>query len=229
MVSNVISVSVETPPVSNTDNRTVASAKVGIALGALAQGLSPDGFLQGAAGEISVTGLGLDTITAVSVTPATGLGLGAPVSGEGGTRLTIPLTVAADAPLVTRRLRLYAAGNVELAFSDPNTALFGIGSLPTAMSSVSPIILQQGKTATLTVRGSNLKSVNALIFEPPTGLNAYAGAAWSQDGFGELLTVPVTVDAAAPLGNRVIRLQVPGGSTSATANPANTLTVVVPQ
>ena len=229
VVSNVIGVSVETPPVSNTDNRTVVSAKVGVALGAIAQSLSPDGFLQGAAGEISVTGLGLDTITAVSVTPATGLGLGAPVSSEGGTRLTIPLTVAADAHLVPRRLRLYATGNTELAFSDPNTALFGIGSLPTAMSSVSPIILQQGKTATLTVRGSNLKSVNALIFEPPTGLNAYAGVVWSQDGFGELLTVPVTVDATAPLGDRVIRLHVPGGSTSATANPANTVTVVVPQ
>ncbi|MFZ4701615.1 MAG: hypothetical protein ACOYMG_16330, partial [Candidatus Methylumidiphilus sp.] len=65
--------------------------------------------------------------------------------------------------------------------------------------------------------------------EPPEGLSAYAGVVWSQDSYGELLTVPVSVDPSAPVGDRVLRLQVPGGSTPATATPANTLRVVIPQ
>ena len=209
-------------------SRTVASAAVGVAINAVAQTMKPDGWLQGASGNIGITGFGLDTVTAVSVAPATGITLGVPVSSEAGTRLTIPVTVATDAPLVTRRLRLSTAGNAGLAFVDAAAALFGIGSMPT-MNSVAPIFLEQGKGTVLIVRGSNLGSVTRVAFEPPEGLSAYAGVVWSQDSFGELLTVPVSADPSAPLGDRVLRLQVPGGSTPATATPANTLKVVIPQ
>ncbi len=228
LASNVIGVVVDSPPVTHTATRTAASARVGVILGAAAQSINPDGWLQGATGEMIITGLGLDTITTATVIPATGVSLGTPVSSLEGTRLAVPITVAADAPLISRRLRLYASDNAELDFTNPAAALFGIGSLPT-LTSVSPIILQQGKSATLTVRGSNLQGVTSVIFDPPQGLTATAGLTWSQDGFGELLTVPVNVDAAAPLGSKVVELHVSGGATSATSTPANTVKVVVPQ
>lgn len=139
----------------------------------------------------------------------------------------MPISVAADAPPASRKLHLNTTGGAEVLFADPSAPTLGIGIVPT-MTSVSPIIFQQGKTTTLTVRGSNLKGVTGVGFEPEGGLHA-AGIAWSQDALGELLTVSVSADVDAALGNRVVRLDVPGGSTSTTPNPANTVQVVLPQ
>jgi hypothetical protein len=228
LVSNAVGVTVESAPVSQSVNSTVASSRVGVVVGAAAQIMAPGGWLQGASGSVTVTGLDLDSVTAVTATPSTGILLDAPVITNGGTQLSVPISVAPDAPQVMRKLRLSTAGGADVVFIDPAAPLFGIGSLP-AMASVSPIIFQQGKAVTLTVRGSNLKGVTGVAFEPDGGLHAYAGVTWSQDALGELLTVPVSVDPDAALGDRVVRLEVPGGSTPATATPANTIQVVVPQ
>ena len=53
--------------------------------------------------------------------------------------------------------------------------------------------------------------------------------AWTTDALGELLTITVSADLAAPLGERALILQVPGGQTSAAMTPANTLKVIAPQ
>jgi len=97
------------------------------------------------------------------------------------------------------------------------------------MSSVSPILFEQGKGVVLTIRGSNLKGVTKVSFTPDSGLRTTSDIVWSQDGFGELLTVSVYVDPAATLGNRVVSLEVPGGATSTVATPSNTINVVTPQ
>ena len=228
LASAAVGVQVGTPASSNSVDSTASSRTVGVVVGAAAQSMAPSGWLQGASGQIVVTGSGLDAVTGVSVVPATGLLLSAPVASDGGTRLTVPVSVAPDAPQVLRQLQLTTASGVPVSYSSLASATFGIGSLPT-MTSVSPIVFEQGKGATLVVRGSSLKGVIRVLFEPGSGLRATSEFTWSQDALGELLTVPVVVDAGATLGNRVVRLEVHGGITPAEATPANTINVVAPQ
>jgi hypothetical protein len=228
LTSMAVGVVVTTTPIQETVNTTAASTPVGVVVGSVAQALSPAGWLQGASGTITVTGVGLDAATTATLMPGTGILLGAPASSGGGSVLTLSISVAPDAPQVLRELRLGTAGNGRLSFASPAAAGFGIGSLP-SISSVSPIVFEQGKSVVLTVRDSNLKGVTRVVFDPDSGLHAATEIVWSQDTLGELLSVPVTVDIGAALGNRVVRLEVFGGSTSASATPANTINVVAPQ
>jgi hypothetical protein len=226
--SSLVGVVVGEPPAPEPVSRTVAAGPVGVVVGSAVRSLSPGGWLRGASGTILIEGQGLDAVASVTVAPATGLLLGSPVAGEGGTRLEVPVSVAPDAPEVVRVLRLRNAAGTEVLFTQPEANRFGIGSLP-VMTSLSPIVFEQGKGATLVVRGSNLRGVTRIVFAPAGGLSADTGFSWSQDALGELLTIPVSVAATAPLGNRVVRLQVYGGTTSGEATPANTINVVAPQ
>ncbi|WAC71437.1 IPT/TIG domain-containing protein [Roseateles sp. SL47] len=204
-----------------------ASRPVGVAVGAFGASVSPSGWLQGSSGELLILGQGLDSVSAVVIEPATGLLVGAPVASADGSRLSVPLSVAPDAPLTARRLRLVTGTGAPVSFAMPDVPRIGIGAIPT-LTSLSPIVLEQGKPAALVVRGAKLKGVLMVQFEPADGLEAGSGLVWSQDNLGELLTVPVNVARGAPLGQRVLRLVVPGGSTSASSTAANTITVVTP-
>jgi hypothetical protein len=82
------------------------------------------------------------------------------------------------------------------------------------------------------VRGNNLQDVYLLLAEPSAGINFGFGLVapqWSTDSLGEKLSVPLLIDSSAPVGSRTVRLRVPGGITSSTAVPANTITIVAPQ
>jgi len=223
LASAAVGVVIPSTPVTSTVTGTVATTQVGVVVGTVAQTMAPTGWLQGASGTLTVTGIGLGAVTTASAVPATGILLGAPVASPDGSSLTMSIAVAPNAAQGLRELRLGTAGNGRLSFSRPEAASFGIGSLP-SISSVSPIVFEQGKGVNLVVRGSNLSGV-----APDSGVRAAADITWSQDALGELLSVPVMIDSGAPLGSRVVRLEVFGGSTSADPSPANTITVVVPQ
>jgi hypothetical protein len=200
---------------------------VGVVVGSVVQAVSPSGWLQGASGTILITGLALDAVSSVSVVPSTGLLLGAPVS-VGSATVNLPISVAPDAPQGSRRLRLFNAAGAEILFVQPGSDGFGIGSLP-VLTSIAPIVLEQGKATTFSVRGGNLSRVLRIVFDPDSGVTTTGDLVWSQDALGELLTVPVSVSSSAAPGNRVVRLEVYGGISSAEATPANTLSVVAPQ
>jgi hypothetical protein len=207
--------------------RAAFSLPVGVARGPVAQAIAPRGFLQGAAGDLIVTGRGLGAVTTVSLKPDTGILLGAPVVSADQATLTVSVAVAPDAPLVPRELKLITA-NGPIVFADAGTdRIIGIGKLP-GITSISPIVIEQGKGITLTLRGTALAGVNGVRFSPDSGLRASAVTA-STDALGELLTVSILADADAPLGDRALILTVPGGQTTATLSPANTLKVVPPQ
>ncbi|MCH3828605.1 hypothetical protein LZB50_09570, partial [Campylobacter jejuni] len=89
-----------------------------------------------------------------------------------------------------------------------------IGKLPT-LTSISPILIEQGKGVTVSIRGKDLAGVTGVTFAPADGLSAPPAMVWTTDALGELLTITVSADAAAPLGERALILQVPGGQTSA--------------
>lgn len=211
-----------------TDARTFVSSPVGLVVGSFAATVAPNGWLQGSAGDLVITGQGLDAVTTVALNPATGVLIGTPVASADGTRLTVPMTVAPDAPLTSRKLQLLKSTGIPVSFGAAADAGIGIGVVPT-ITSFSPIVVEQGKGATLVLRGTKLKGVLSVLIDQANGVTPANDLQWSQDALGELLTFTVNVSPSAPLGQRVIRLVVPGGATSAESSAANTLTVVSPR
>src|SRR5690606_41850939 len=78
------------------------------------------------------------------------------------------------------------------------------------------------------VRGTGLRNVDGARLLPGDGVRLVGTPVWSQDTYGELLQLPFHVDLQAAPGDRVLQLTVPGGATTATPNPANTVKVVRP-
>lgn len=226
-VAPLVGVMVEEPPPEPvSEPRFAVTDEIGVLVGAAATGLAPDGWLQGTSGTLTVTGTGLAEVTAATAMPADGLLLGERTVNAEGTELTIAFSVTESAALGTRRLRLGTTDG-ELAWMHGAQAVFGIGRVPT-MNSVSPIVIESGTSTTLEIRGTDLQTVNGATLVPADGVELVGEPTWSQDALGELLQVPLRVDAAAPTGDRVLQLLVPGGATTTTPNAANTIKVVRP-
>jgi hypothetical protein len=218
-------------------SETTYAANVGVLVGAASTGMSParpDGFLAGASQALVIQGYALDQVTAVTVHGTAGITLGTPVASGDATRLTVPVDVSATAVSGSYGVQLFSGtGTATARITDVNAAamFFNVGTLPTAMESVSPIVLEQGKTYTFTVRGTGLRDVYQIEASPGEGLRfglPFVAPQWSSDALGEKLTVQLTVDANAAIGSRVVRLRVPGGVTGADATPANTITISAP-
>jgi len=225
-------------PVETTRTDSVYASNVGVVVGLAATGITPrvpEGFLKGATGSLTVDGFALDQVTGVTVTGTAGITAGVPVVNGSATQLTIPLTVAADAPSASYGVRLTTGSGtatLRVTASDPAAVLFNVGALPGSIASVAPIVLEQGKSYSFTVRGTNLRDVYQVFADPAAGANFGVGMSavqWSTDSLGEKLTVPLLIDSNAAIGSRTVRFRVPGGVTSPDATPSNTITIVAPQ
>lgn len=204
------------------------SPLVGLVVGSAVSAQQPDGWLQGSAGTLTVSGKELSATTQIKILPVDGVLLGDVTVAGDAESLTVPITVAPNATPGKRRVVLTDTNNKPVPFISVEQQVMGIGVMP-VLNSVAPINLQQGKGVTLQIRGSNLQWVSQLIVEGAPGISVATDMQWSQDGLGELLTVSITADSNAALGSRVIRLVVPGGITSGEAVPANTINVITPQ
>lgn len=220
-----------------TRDESAYAPHVGVVVGVASTGLvprSPDGFLKGGSGGLVITGVNLDQVSSVTVLGSAGVTLGALAVNGGNTQLTVPVSVSGTAASGTYGVRLHSGSGTTTAVVtavNPGAMRFSVGALPTQMESVSPIVLEQGKSYTFTVRGTGLQDVYQVEASPGTGLRigvAFSAPLWSTDALGEKLTVPVFVEADAPVGSRVLRLRVPGGVTDADATPANTITITTP-
>ena len=224
LVSGLVGVKVgELEQLPNPPSTTV-SGTVGLLVGAGAQTVSPSGWLQGSSGTLSITGQGLQSVTSVLVTPDTGILLGTPSASADGKRVEMSIALTADTPAQNRRLRLLTADG-EVPFVTDAAATLGVGQIPT-LNSIAPVVLAQGESATMRVRGSQLRSVFAAQFEPASGITFGSAPVWGQDSFGEFLSFTVLAGGEATVGQRVLRLLVPGGATPAAAAAFNTLTIV---
>lgn len=220
-----------------TQSDTAWASHVGVLVGPASTSMNParpDGFLAGGSDALVIRGHALDQITAVTVQGTAGISLGTPVVSGGATQLTVPVQVSATAASGTYGVQLFSGSGTattRITDANPQAMFFNVGSLPTGMESVSPLVLEQGKTYTFTVRGTGLRDVYQIEASPSEGLRfgiPFVSPQWSTDALGEKLTVQVTVDADAATGSRVVRLRVPGGMTGADAFPANTITVSTP-
>ncbi|WP_368563724.1 IPT/TIG domain-containing protein [Pseudoxanthomonas sp. UTMC 1351] len=226
LASPLVGVTIETQPQQDAVDTHAIAPEIGVVIGATAISMTPEGILQGGSGALTVRGIGLNAITSVSAFPDDGVLLDQFTVNAEGTELVVPLSVAADAALDTRRLRL-ATATGDFVWRDAASSLFRIGKLP-IMNSTSPILLDAGATTTLSIRGTNLSGVTSARLLPMNGVTIGAQPVWSQDSFGELLQVAVFIDLDAVPGDRVLQLIVPGGATTETPSAANTIKVVRP-
>ena len=202
-----------------------ASPNVGIARGAYIEAVAPNRLGVGTGPvNLVISGNDLAGVTGVTITPSTGLTLGAISAAADGRSVTVPVTVAGNAPTIVRKITLAGSSQPYIAARLGADQLL-VTAPPPQIDSIEPIFATAGTTAaTLTLRGRNLQSPEAVTFAPGTGITVSNTPVASADGTS--LTVAYTVSALAPAGTHVIRVHTVGGSSDATATAANTFSVV---
>ncbi len=90
--------------------RILAAPAFGVVRGAHATSVSPAILPRGTSTAVSITGVGLDSVTALEIAAADGLNISALQSSGNGTLLTAQVNVAADAVSGMRGVRLRTAG-----------------------------------------------------------------------------------------------------------------------
>lgn len=211
----------QAPPQPTQRTLGLYSPTARVARGPVATAIAPRAVLTGTSATLTITGVGLDTVSAVAFSPATDITIiGVPVVAADGTSLTLEVSVASSAALGARTVTLATAGG-RIDFVDPAASGVVIAT-PPAIDSITPITARRGEVVNLLIRGSHLTSGARVTVEPPEGITADVSA--TANASGEL-TVRLQVAPDAELGARAVRVTTPGGTTSATASPQNTLTI----
>lgn len=215
----------QTPPPPSTTSLFLTASQLGVALGSVATSVEPSGMPVATSGTLVIHGYALDSVTGVSLNPATGVTLGAPQVSPDGTQVTVSVTVAADAPAGWREMTLTTASG-KVTFSDTARGRFYVGAgLPT-FSSISPILGTQGGVLTLTINGNNFQNAIAVTATPSDGITI--GGGMTVNAAGTQITIPIAIATGAPTTARVIQVTTPAGTSSNVGAPANTFTVYPP-
>lgn len=200
---------------------------VGAVVGPYADKVTSGNWVQGGSGELTITGDGLNAVTSIALTPATGLTFtAAPTISSDGKQLTVPYNVAADAPSTVREIALNGQAGRILFVNPMGGIVFVVPAAKPTFDSITPILATQGNLITLTVRGQNLQGVQRIYAEPADGL--VFDTVPTVNATGTEATVRVQINSDAPLGARVIRLATPAGDSPAEATERNTFTVYAP-
>jgi hypothetical protein len=201
---------------------TALAGPLGVVVGATVTERTPAAGTIGETVTLELRGNGLQGVDAVSLLPATGVTPGAPSVTDAGTRVTVSLTIAPDAPQTLRAIQV-RAGSASVPFATGSTALFRVTPPLPAIESVEPVLLQiGGPTVTLTVRGVNFKDALAIRILPGDGVTVSGPPSAPASG---VLTANVTVAAGATAGARTVVVATPAGETTGVASAANTVTL----
>jgi len=203
--------------------QSTMSRPLGVAYGSVGTGISPQARAIGESFTLTVQGLGLQGVTAVSIAPATGISLGTPTIAADGQSLTVPVSIAADAPQTPRTVNL-TAGPAPILFVPPASAVFNVTALEPVIDATDPVVLQIGATpVTMTLRGRNFQGATSVRLVPPEGMSVNNPP--TGDAAGTQLTVSVSASSGAAPGQRAVIVTTPGGESPATLTAANTVTL----
>lgn len=221
-----VGVTLESAPGSiSTSIGPIVSPHVGVVVGAHIAAVTPSVLVIGTGPtRLVISGAGLQGVTGVSIQPADGLTLGAVSVAPDGLSVTAPVSVAADAPRTVRKVVLAGAQQPYLP-SRPNANQLLIAVPAPELSSIDPLVIATGTTsATLTVRGRNLQNAQAVNITPSNGISVGAPPVVNADG--TVLTTGISVPLITPVGERIVSVITPSGTSSSVPSPANTLHVV---
>lgn len=132
-------------------------------------------------------------------------------AGAGGVRLAATVTAASTAQLTVTVPADAIDGAVTVAVGGQLSAGVTFSVTDPTLSTVSPASATQGTTPNVALTGAKLVAGAVVTFAPPDGL---APGAAVVSGDGASLTVPVTVDLAAPTGLRSVTVTNPDGGTA---------------
>lgn len=203
----------------------LGSPLLGIGFGPAITGIQPSSIAVGSGPiALKITGAGLGLVSAVSANSGTGLSFGAPVPAADGTSVTVPVTIASDAPTTLRQVKLDGPGAPYLASSPEADRLLVTQPGPQILS-IEPLFATQGTTAlAFSVRGTRLGGLQSIGFSPATGISVGSSPTVSADG--TLATTTIEIAPNAPLGARLVTASTAGGTSSTEQSGANTFSVV---
>ena len=218
-----VGVVLEAAPTPVTTHHAAYAAPVGVVRGATLTGLTPERGTIGTTLTLTVEGRGLSDAATVTLSPGDGITVeAAPTVAADGRSLSVPLTIAADAPTTQRLVSVTTADGTPMPSVNPAVVQFLVTPPPPVIEAVTPLFLLADATTTLTLRGRHFDDAAELRLIPgdgatigPLTLNAEATEASA--------TISLTPDA--PLGPRVVQLVTPGGISDATPSARNSVTI----
>ena len=221
ILSALVGVSIPIPPQPpSSSTYGLQSLLTGVVYGTGIASRTPASGVIGNTVNLSLTGQGLQGVTAISFDPPDGLSLGA-ISATANA-VSVPVTIAADAPLSLRRIAVKAGGTA-IPFAAATSDRFLVTPPVPVLEGISPIILPLGSTATtLNLYGRNFQNASQVRMYPPDGVTLNLASVAAD---GTSATATVTVAANAAVGPRAVSLVTPAGETGLAAGPNNTLTL----
>jgi len=172
--------------------------------------------------DLTIFGVGLQTVTAVQFSPSDGLTVGTPTASADGRSVQLSVVIASTAAQTTRTVTLLS-GSAPSVFADPAQRLFRVSAPLPEFASLSPNVLQVGAPqATLTINGRNFQGATQVRLQPSDGITVSPPAV-NADGTQATVTISAAVGTAA--GARAVILATPAGESPSALSGANTLTL----
>jgi hypothetical protein len=211
----------------------LVSPVIGVLRGATIFELIPDVLAVGQNGQsLRINGSGLATVDSLVLDPSIDATIAGFVVDDSGDHIDAIVDVASGAAPGLRRLRAFDALGKAIADAKPGASQVLLAADLPRIESVSPNLVARDGTYSLEIRGFNLRGLPLLnrpqfdeqpivAIAPSTGITV-GGEPQSNDA-GTLVTVPIAVDADAPLTDRLIQVVTSSGVSSTTLSPANTL------
>lgn len=226
-LANLLGVVVEQAPAPvSTTITPIVSPLVGVLFGSsFIDAMSPRAISIGSNGvPLTLSGSELQDAASIAVVPATGVTLGALTVAPDGRSVTVPVTVASNAPTTPRRLVLRNATG--LAYPVVNNAdILEIVEPGPEIDSIDPIFARPGATAIpFLVRGRNFQDFFDLRIAPSSGISIGSFPIINPEG--TRLSTTISISATAAPGPRTVVVETLGGISSAAAVAANTFSVV---
>jgi hypothetical protein len=205
--------------------KPVTSSSIGVAVGSVITGLSPD---RGAIGTtdmlLRINGAGLAAVTSVAFLPPDGITVqdGTLAYAGDGSFVDVRISLADTAPVSQRTVIVTSAsGTVRPAAPGANS--FRVTHRPPQLWSLIPNSQVTGTTFTLQVNGRNLQQASEIAFIPPDDISV--GNPPTVSSYGTLASVTASISSAAAAGYRTVAITAPGGSTTSAPSAANAFEV----
>jgi hypothetical protein len=195
---------------------------VGAIVGPYVESIAAPALLAGGTYELTLSGSGLGAVDAATLSPDTDLVPGTPVPSADGASVTVSLTVSADATGEPRELTLWASG-VRVPFLDPAVSRIYTARGVPEITYLSPITGRPGDRLELLVSGQYLENATRVVAEPAEGV--LFAPSLSVNAEGTELRIELNLSYDAPTGERTIRVETPGGSSTSQPSSANTFIV----
>jgi len=182
--------------------------------------ISPNTGARGLAVPVTLTGTNLNGVTSITLTSPTGVTLSNLVVVS-GTQVTATFTMANNAPISNRTVRVITAGG------SSNTVNFSVTSVPTpTLSSITPTTGLRGTTVPVTLTGTNLTGATSITVSSANGITVNSLTVVNDTK----ITANFVITGSANLTARNVTVTTGGGtSNSVTFTPVGpTLTSISP-